>query len=60
MNAALDHIPPLPEALSELPDLAMNLAWSWNRDARRLFELIDPTLWSLGLHDPVQLLQDAI
>lgn len=59
MNAALDRIPPLPEALSELPDLAMNLAWSWNRDARRLFELIDPTLWSHGLHDPVQLLQDV-
>lgn len=58
MNAALDHIPPLPEALSGLPRLAMNLAWSWNRDARRLFELIDPTLWSLVRHDPVRLLQD--
>ena len=58
MNPVLDRIQPLPEALSELPALAMNLAWSWNRDARRLFELIDPTLWALGRHDPIQFLQD--
>lgn len=59
MNAALDRIPPLPEPIEELPHLAMNLAWSWNREAYRLFEMIDPTLWAMGRHDPVRLLQDV-
>ena len=25
--------------------LAMNLWWTWNHDAQRLFESIDPPLW---------------
>lgn len=57
MNAALDRIPPLPEPLSDLPEIAMNFAWSWNREAHQLFERLDPTLWSLGRNDPIQLLQ---
>jgi glycogen phosphorylase len=59
MNAALQKIPPLPEPIAGLPGIAMNLAWSWNRDARALFERIDPTLWSLTRDDPIRLLQDV-
>lgn len=59
MNAALDRIPPLPAPLAGLPAVAMNLAWSWNRDAHELFQRIDPTLWSLKAQDPVRLLQDV-
>ena len=59
MNAALHKIQPLPAAVAGLADFAMNLAWSWNRDAHALFERIDPTLWSLTRHDPVRLLQDV-
>lgn len=57
MNAALDKIPPLPEAIAGLADIAMDLAWSWNRDARDLFKRIDPTLWATTRDDPVRLLQ---
>lgn len=57
MNPALAKIPPLPEAISGLPDIAMNLAWSWNRDAHELFERIDPVLWSETRDDPLRLLQ---
>jgi starch phosphorylase len=59
MNAALHKIQPLPAAVAGLADFAMNLAWSWNRDANALFERIDPTLWSLTRHDPVRLLQEV-
>ncbi|MDX1495003.1 MAG: alpha-glucan family phosphorylase [Longimicrobiales bacterium] len=59
MNPALDKIPTLPEALSGLPDIAMNLAWSWNRDAHELFERIDPVLWAQTRDDPVRLLQEV-
>ncbi len=56
MNAALEAIPTLPDALSGLTRIAMNLAWSWNRDAAELFERIDPMLWTQVRHDPVALL----
>ena len=35
----------------------MDLAWSWTRDARKLFKSIDPAVWSESRHDPVRLLQ---
>ncbi|MDX1646439.1 MAG: alpha-glucan family phosphorylase [Longimicrobiales bacterium] len=46
----------MPEAIAGLPDIATNLAWSWNRDAHDLFERIDPVLWSETRDDPVKLL----
>lgn len=49
----------LPRSLGRLEDLAGNLWWSWNLDARRLFESIDPTLWRLIRHNPVKLLNDV-
>lgn len=48
----------LPGGLGRLEELAQNLWWSWNPKARRLFEAIDPTLWSLTHHNPVKLLHD--
>ena len=42
-----------------LTELALNLWWSWTPEARRLFELIDPTLWVLTNHNPVKLLADV-
>jgi starch phosphorylase len=49
----------LPEPLKGLADIAMNLAWSWNRDAHDMFERIDSTLWSAVAHDPVRLLDQV-
>ena len=35
----------MPEAFSLLPVMAKNLWWSWNYEAVRMFESIDPPLW---------------
>src|SRR2546428_13987554 len=47
------HLPP---SLSRLWELSHNLWWSWNPDARALFETLDRTLWKLTSHNPVKLL----
>src|SRR2546428_2450186 len=48
------HLPP---SLSRLWELAHNLWWSWNPDARALFETLDRTLWKLTSHNSVKLLR---
>jgi glycogen phosphorylase len=53
------HERTLPGALNRLLEVAYNLWWSWNPEARELFETIDPTLWRLSHHNPVKLLQDS-
>jgi starch phosphorylase len=35
----------MPEGLGGLSELAMDLRWSWNHEADRLWEKIDPKLW---------------
>jgi len=54
---AFSKLRPLPTPIAGLADIAMNLAWSWNRDAHDLFASIDPTLWSETRDDPLRLLQ---
>lgn len=49
--------PVLPERLSGLVHIAHNIAWSWNRDARLMFEHLDPVLWRRTRHNPVRMLQ---
>ena len=46
----------LPRPLMRLADLAYNMWWTWNRDARQLFQRIDPNLWSRYMN-PVRLIQ---
>mgnify|MGYP000027917489 CR=1 FL=1 len=46
----------LPEPLSPLGDIAMNLRWSWRPAARELFARIDPKAWEQTDHNPVKLL----
>ncbi len=48
--------PVLPDELTPLSELAMNLRWSWHADTRRLFSTIDPELWRRTGGDPVRLL----
>jgi glycogen phosphorylase len=51
----VDH--PLDAAVSDaLTDLALNLRWSFNHSADRLWEQLDPELWELT-HNPWVLLQ---
>jgi len=55
---ALDsRIPYLPERIGGLGAIAHNLSWSWNRDARALFRVIDQPLWHLTRHNPIQQLR---
>ena len=47
----------LPESLEGLQHLSRNLWWSWDFDAQKLFELIDPELWESMNHNPIALLE---
>jgi starch phosphorylase len=38
-------LPSLPESLEGLAELALDMRWSWNHTADRLWERIDPELW---------------
>jgi glycogen phosphorylase len=48
----------IPEKLKRLPEIAYNLWWSWNNDARALFRQLDLTLWRNTQHNPVQMLRE--
>ena len=54
-----DNIPSLPNRIAGLSQLAYNLAWSWNRDARSLFREVDESLWNRTRHNPIVLLQQV-
>ena len=49
-------VPRLPEHLERLRGLAYNLWWTWNHDARELFDVLDPDLWERTHQNPVSLL----
>jgi glycogen phosphorylase len=49
--------PRLPEILEPLRELAHNLWWTWEPDARRLFRHLDPELWDRTNHNPIRMLQ---
>ncbi|MCF8093968.1 MAG: alpha-glucan family phosphorylase [Desulfobacteraceae bacterium] len=44
--------PNLPEQLNGLEDLAENLWWSWNPQARMLFKMLDRQAWKESGHNP--------
>ncbi|MFL5402785.1 MAG: alpha-glucan family phosphorylase, partial [Gemmatimonadales bacterium] len=50
------RIPYLPARIEGLADIAMNLWWSWSREARALFQSIDVSLWQRTRHNPLELL----
>ena len=49
----------MPEKIKRLPELAYNLWWSWQQDARELFRRLDLTIWRRTEHNPVRLLQEV-
>ncbi|BCD60336.1 MULTISPECIES: alpha-glucan family phosphorylase [unclassified Nitratiruptor] len=51
------RIPNLPKELEGLQEIALNLWWSWNARARRLFRTIDPYRWKESVHNPIKLLR---
>lgn len=46
-------LPPLPARISRLNELAHDLWWSWNADAREVFRELDFPLWRFTEHNPV-------
>ena len=59
MSAAMDRyvpLPPLPERINRLNELAYDLWWSWNQGAREVFRDLDYPLWRFTDHNPVLLL----
>ena len=48
----------MPEKLKRLPELAYNLWWSWNLEARNLFRRLDYPLWHAYQHNPVHILHE--
>ncbi|HEX6710227.1 MAG TPA: DUF3417 domain-containing protein, partial [Rubrobacter sp.] len=49
----------IPRRLERLPELAHNLFWTWQVEARELFERLDPELWEITEHNPVRLLKET-
>src|SRR5260221_398732 len=49
--------PRLPAVLEPLNDLARNLWWTWEPEARKLFRDLNPTLWDQTNHNPIRMLQ---
>src|SRR6266481_3452495 len=47
----------VPERINGLAAIAANLSWSWNRNARALFRLLDPALWRRTQHNPIEVLR---
>jgi len=50
-------LPPLPERIGRLDELAVDLWWSWHRDARHVFRLLDYGMWRATAHNPVRMLR---
>jgi starch phosphorylase len=49
-------LPPPPERIARLEELATDLWWSWHRDARMAFRQLDYELWRVTDHNPVRML----
>src|SRR5947207_4077011 len=47
---------PLPERIGRLEELAIDLWWSWNPEARSVFRHLDYGLWRRTAHNPVRML----
>jgi starch phosphorylase len=48
---------PMPERLRRLPELATDLWWTWNAQAREVFRLLDYATWRQTAHNPVLMLR---
>ena len=54
-----DLVDRMPEKLKRLPELAYNVWWSWNSDAREIFRRLDFPLWRRTKHNPVDMLRQV-
>ena len=49
-------LPPFPERIRRIDELATDLWWSWQRPAREVFRRLDYQLWRQTAHNPVRML----
>jgi starch phosphorylase len=49
--------PGIPDRLRRLPELATDLWWTWNTEAREVFRRLDYPLWRQTAHNPVLMLK---
>ena len=49
-------LPPIPERIRRLDELAANLWWSWQYAPRKVFRDLDYQLWRATAHNPVRML----
>jgi phosphorylase/glycogen(starch) synthase len=50
--------PVLPEAIKGLDKLSKNMWWTWNHDARDMFQSIDKKLWLQMEQNPIPMLEE--
>ncbi len=48
--------PALPAKIERMPEIALNLHWSWNHSLRSLFRRLDPVIWKASNHNPIVML----
>ncbi|MBA3295542.1 MAG: alpha-glucan family phosphorylase [Acidobacteria bacterium] len=51
--------PIIPERIARLPELAGDLWWTWNTQARDVFRQLDYPLWRQTAHNPVLMLRQV-
>jgi glycogen phosphorylase len=51
------NLPPLPERIARLEDLAVDLWWSWHAEAREVFRCLDYNTWRSTAHNPARMLR---
>lgn len=51
--------PALPPVLQPLIEIAENLHWTWNTEARALFARVDPETWDSSAHNALAVIQHA-
>ena len=48
----------IPDKFSRISDIAYNLWWSWNPQARQLFSFMQPERW-IRYRNPIELLMEV-
>ncbi len=56
MSTRYAGLPPLPERIKRLDELAVDLWWAWHPEARTVFRRLDYGLWRSTAHNPVRML----
>jgi glycogen phosphorylase len=57
MSKRYAELPPVPNRLARLEELAVDLWWTWHPHAREVFRQLDYPLWRRTEHNPVRMLR---